>query len=93
MNRWQDTVLSVGSLIFTAALIPTIRSSHKPALSTSLITAIILGIYVIVYSTLSLWFTTFAVTLTCLAWSIIAVQKFRQNKGLISHKVEKKTKN
>ncbi len=81
MHRWQDFVLSAGSLVFTIALVPSILGRHKPALFTSLLTASILAIYAFVYGTLSLWFTTFAVVLNCLAWSILALQKYREGHG------------
>lgn len=82
MHHWQDFVLSAGSLIFTAALVPSLLSKHKPALSTSLMTGVVLAIFVVVYTTLSLWFTAFSTSLNCLAWLALAVQKYFQEKSV-----------
>lgn len=81
MHIWQDYVISVGMICFSAALIPSITGKDKPAFFSSAMTAVILGIFVLTYTTLSLPFTTFAIALNCLAWSILAVQKYRQNKA------------
>lgn len=51
---WQDWVFAIGSLIFAAALIPSVRGQDKPALSTSLTTGSVLIIFALTYLTLSL---------------------------------------
>ena len=78
MQHWQDFVLAAGSLIFSLALIPSLRSSHKPAASTSLITAAVLLIFAVTYMTLSLWFSAVAITINGLCWLTLAVQKSSQ---------------
>lgn len=74
---WQDIVLSVGSWIFTIALIPSVLSKDKPALSTSLMTGTVLAVYVIVYITLSLWMAAVSTFLVAAMWYTLAVQKIR----------------
>ena len=86
MHHWQDIVLSIGAVIFSVALIPSILSKHKPALSTSTLTAVILAIFTFVYATLDLWFTSFAVGINCLAWSTLAIQKYMQTSAHNHHK-------
>ena len=79
MQHWQDFVLAAGSLIFSLALIPSLRSTHKPAASTSLVTSGVLFIFAVTYLTLSLWFSAIAITINGLAWLVLALQKLAQN--------------
>ena len=76
--QWQDIVLGVGQIIFFLALIPSIRSKDKPALSSSIITATVLLAYALVFATLSLWFTVLTDIITTIFWYILAYQKFTQ---------------
>lgn len=75
--HWQEYVFFIGQMIFNIALIPYILSKDKPALTTSLITALVIFIYTFLYSTLSLWLTAIAVTTTGVLWTILAYQKYR----------------
>ncbi|MCL5411436.1 MAG: hypothetical protein M1150_01685 [Patescibacteria group bacterium] len=77
---WQDFVLTGGSIIFILALIPTVLGKEKPALSTSVITGIVLLIYAFVQSTLSLWFTSVSSVVTGLVWLFLAFQKYKLDK-------------
>src|SRR5205085_471352 len=54
--QWQDLVLAVSQLSFTAALLPTLLSKDKPALTTSLMNGTILLVVAFTLSTLALWF-------------------------------------
>lgn len=78
--HWQDLVFSVGSWIFVASMIPTIRSNQKPALATSVITSTILIFFAITQITLGLWLTSIATVATFIAWSILAYQRYKQTK-------------
>lgn len=78
MHHWQDYVLASGSLIFSLALIPSLRSKNKPAISTSLVTFGVLVVFGITYITLSLWFSAVSVTINALAWLTLAIQKKSQ---------------
>jgi threonine/homoserine/homoserine lactone efflux protein len=73
---WQDLVLTVGTFIFILALLPSILSKDKPALSSSLITGAVLVIFVLTYLSLSFWLTAFAVALNSLTWLTLAYQKY-----------------
>ncbi len=75
MQHWQDYVLGAGSLIFTVALIPSLRSRNKPAISTSLVTFAVLVVFAITYVTLSLWFSAFSIAINAAAWLTLAVQQ------------------
>lgn len=78
MHTWQDIVLAVGSLIFAIALIPSVISEHKPALSTSILTAAVLAVFTATYATLSLWYATTTTGLTAIIWGVLAFQKIFQ---------------
>lgn len=74
--HWQDIVISVGQYIFVIALIPSITGKDKPALSTSLLTASIIGVIAITYATLNLWGSFFSAMILATAWAILAWQKY-----------------
>ena len=75
---WQDAVLSAGGLVFSIAMIPTIVGKDKPALITSVSTAIVLTAFVFTYATLELWFAMSTTGLTALTWYIVTFQKIRR---------------
>ncbi len=78
---WQDIILTIGNLLLAASLIPSVTGSDKPALSTSLLTGSILLTFAVVYTTLSLWASVFAISLNIALWLVLAVQKYRQQQG------------
>jgi len=80
MHGWQDVVLAVGSLIFAAALLPSIFSQDKPAFWTSVSTGLVLVVFSATYATLSLWYATVTTFLSALLWLTLAVQKLWQSK-------------
>ena len=77
--QWQDWVFSVGQIIFLIALIPTLKGKDKPAILTSIITSLILSIFVFTYFSLKLWFTTASSIAMTAAWATLAIQKYLQN--------------
>jgi len=81
MHHAQDYILTIGSLIFIIALIPSVLSEHKPALSTSVSTMAVLYVFAGVYVSLHLWLTTVTTFLSGTMWAILAVQKWRQTKS------------
>ena len=79
MHNWQDIVLSIGSLMFVIALIPSVLGKDKPALATSFMTGLVLVVFTVTYATLSLKYTTVTTALSAILWLILAVQKARQD--------------
>ncbi|MEK7583543.1 MAG: hypothetical protein AAB483_04050 [Patescibacteria group bacterium] len=77
---WQDIILTVGSWIFAIVLIPSIRSKDKPALTSSLLTALLCTIYIAVYISLHFWTTSISMAVLATMWWILAYQKWRSNK-------------
>ena len=68
-------MLSIGQFVFALALLPSVFSKDKPALSTSLTTGIVLAIFAFTYSTLKLWSAAAFAALVGVIWFILAVQK------------------
>lgn len=75
MSNWQDLVLSGGTLVLAAALLPSVFSEHKPSVYTSVSTGTVLGIFAVVYFSLSMWFAAATTVLTCGLWATLAVQE------------------
>lgn len=78
---WQDVVLTIGSVIFLIALIPTILGATKPAPLTSLLTGTVLLVFAGTYATLDLPFATVTTAATGLAWLIILRQSLRSRRS------------
>lgn len=81
MDNWQDIVLSIGSLVFVIALLPSVLGKDKPAFSTSLMTGLVLTIFTATYATLSLKYTTVTTGVSAALWLVLAAQKARQGSG------------
>lgn len=75
---WQDAVLTSGTLVFLAALVPTIIGERKPAPLTSLLTGGVLFIFAATYATLGLYFAGITTAATGTAWGIILWQTLRR---------------
>lgn len=74
---WQDYVIGIGAFFFIVTLIPSILSSNKPDIKTSVPTALILYIFTFSYITLGLWLAALTTFGTAFAWSILAFQKYK----------------
>lgn len=74
---WQDVVLTIGSLIFALALIPSVRSADKPAPLTSASTAAVLYVFAGVDLTLDLVFTAITTAITAALWTTLLIQRVR----------------
>ena len=74
---WQDLVFTVGGGLFFLALLPTLCGKHKPALSTSLLTGSILGVFAVTYLTMDMKLSFLATALTSMTWLMIAAQTWR----------------
>ncbi len=77
---WQDYVISIGNIIFVISLIPSVLSKNKPALMTSLLSAVTLFLFVFTFLTLKLWFSAIAQAGSATLWSILAIQVFLEKK-------------
>jgi len=73
---WQDMVLMVGNIIFVISLFPSILTKNKPSIWTSILSAVVLYIFVITYISLSLWGSAIATLIVSILWTILAIQKY-----------------
>lgn len=79
--KWQDIVIAICQLSFLPAMLPTLLGKDKPAFSTSLLNAVIVGIIVGCMLTLGLWFSAATGLITATIWAILAIQKYRINRA------------
>lgn len=73
---WQDIVLTVGQFVFSLSLIPTIRAKEKPALSTCVMSAVMLTIYIPTLLSLQMYVSSFATVLVATGWWILLYQSW-----------------
>ena len=71
---WQDIVFMIGGFIFSGALIPTIIAKEKPAMSTCIMTGVVLAVFSVSYATLGLWGAFVSNSLTSSCWLTLFTQ-------------------
>jgi hypothetical protein len=77
---WQDWVFTVGELVFSIALIPSLVSKYdKPDRWTCGITTMVLWVFVPAYWSLELDFATWSGVLAATLWTILWIQKREAN--------------
>lgn len=72
---WQDAVLSLCSLIFIIALVPSLRSASKPHVKSCVLTGIPMLAITTVYVSLGLWFSALTAAITAGMWFALAAQQ------------------
>ena len=75
----QDYIFTFGSLTFIIALIPSVISNNKPAITTSLLSGSVLVVFAVTYLTLQLFFTAGLTLVIALTWLFLAWQKYSQD--------------
>ena len=80
VHSWQDIVLAISFAVFNIALIPSVISNHKPALGTSVLTTTFLIPGLIVYISLSLWYSVIMTIINISLWSTLLIQRVILNK-------------
>jgi len=74
---WNDIVFTVGSLLLSVALIPSIISAYKPDARTSFLTGSVLAVFSVNYLTLGLYFSTVSTVLSAVLWYVLMVQELK----------------
>ena len=74
--QWQDWVLSVGAFAILVSLVPTIRGEQKPALTTSIMSTVIVATFGVTMATLGLWLSALANVGISGAWALLAYQRY-----------------
>jgi hypothetical protein len=72
---WQDYVIAVAQICFVFAMIPSITSKDKPALSTSIMNVALVSTISICLLTLQLWLSAITALGVGICWLILAIQK------------------
>lgn len=75
---WQDVVFMIGGFVFAPSLLFMIRAKDKPPVATSLPTAIVLTVYLLLYATMGFWLALASTALTAVAWWVLFIQRRRQ---------------
>lgn len=78
--KWQEIILTLGQIIFIIALLPSVFSEDKPEIWTSILTGLVAFSIAITYITLSLPIAAISAGLNTVFWTILAIQKYKQNK-------------
>ena len=79
---WQDVVISICGWAATFALVPSLIGKDKPALWSSVFTTIIVATFAFCYASLGLWTAAASTSVLSLAWLVLAIQKWHQNRML-----------
>lgn len=72
-----DFIFTAGSLVFIAALLPSVFGPNKPALASSLLTGTVLLVFAVTYLTISLPFSAATTAITSSLWFVLAIQARR----------------
>ncbi len=76
----HDYIFSIGNAIMAGALLPSLMSQDKPALKTSLLTGIILGIFSATFFSLGLYLSCAMLAVSSVLWLTLAYQKVKSHK-------------
>jgi hypothetical protein len=78
--QWQDVAITAGTIVLLIALLPSVLSKNKPAVSTSLMTGTVLVVFTVVYISLGLWFSAITTGITSILWYVLAIQMLLRKK-------------
>jgi len=76
--NWQETVLTVGQIVFILALLPSVFSDDKPEIWTSIITGSVALSISVTYVTMHLPAAAASAFFNFIFWFILAIQKLGQ---------------
>lgn len=73
-ETWQDLIFGLGQLVFMAGLLPSVLGHQKPDPITSLLTAVMLCLFLMVYVSYRLWIAFSLTTMTIGLWVVLLFQ-------------------
>lgn len=73
--NWQSALFTVGGVIFTLALLPSLFGPHKPSIWSSILTGSILTLFSLAYFTLGWIEPGCATASTAVCWWLLAIQE------------------
>jgi hypothetical protein len=77
---WQDWAFAVGGFFFIVSLVPTMRGEQKPALTTCIMSVVIVTVFTATMASLELWLSALANAGIAVCWAIISMQRYAMNK-------------
>lgn len=77
---WQDLVIATAQIFFIVALIPSLTTKDKPALTTSAMNMTLVWIVAVTQFTLHLWFSTITAFAIGVGHMTLTIQKARINR-------------
>jgi hypothetical protein len=80
MTTWQDWILAISIFALNIALFPSLWGKNKPRILTSVLTGIFLAPQLIVFFSLSLWYSFTMVLINIILWVTLAIQAARIHK-------------
>lgn len=78
---WQDYIFLIAGLLFTVALLPSLFSTNKPALSTSIMNVSVLAVVSLTHISLGLWLAAFSCIANASVWMLLAAQQLMIQKS------------
>jgi len=82
--HWQDIVISGCQICFVIALLPSLRSHHKPHVATSAMNFVLVSIITFCLATLKLWVSAVTASFVGITWLILAIQKSKLDNAVKS---------
>lgn len=80
-GSWQDFVMTAGAMVFIIALVPMVLGQSKPMVSSSVINALALTGFTVVFVSLGLWYSAITEAIVTLLWVILAAQRQLQKRS------------
>ena len=78
---WQDIIIAAAQIFFIVALIPSLTTKDKPALTTSVMNTILVWSIAATQCTLHLWFSAVTAGAIGIGHATLAVQKAKINRA------------
>ena len=75
--QWQDIAISVAQWVAIVAMLPSVFSKDKPALSSSLLTVGSVIVFFVSYLTLGLFVSALSAAVLLVTWLVLAYQQWR----------------
>lgn len=72
---WQDTVISLGNMVFAGSLLFSVFSDQKPNKYTSMSTAFVLFVFMVTFISLDMTYSAFMSYFNGMLWAILFFQR------------------
>lgn len=79
---WQDYALTAIQIAFCITLIPMLRATEKPPLTSSVSNGVVILMMAAIMSTLHLWIAVAAQAIVGIQWLVLAYQKWQTSRAI-----------